>query len=177
MITKVGEKDRFGYDDRGRPVAARMNPGFVAFGYVFCARLKTTTEAGFLDGTRLYADGAANLYIYSPLAKAAELWSGRWVKDDTTGHHHVVNLQYLGVLDKSFADFDEARGFFESPQPISLRPEYLTVSGGAQPHADIVADRELALNLANTPKRFPERTINHSRSQGKKLNMPMMSIF
>lgn len=159
MITKVGEKDRFGYDDSGRPVAAQMIPGFVAFGYVFCARLKTTMEAGFTDGTRLFADGAAILYIYSPSAKATELWSGRWVKDDTTGLHSV-NPQYLGVLDKTFDNFDEVRLFFETPQPISLRPEYLTIDGEMQSHADIVADREFALGLANAPKRFPERRIN-----------------
>ncbi|MFD1981530.1 hypothetical protein ACFSOZ_02260 [Mesorhizobium newzealandense] len=162
MITKIGEKDRFGYDDRGRPVAVQIIPGFVAFGHIICQRIKTATDAGFEDGCRLYADGAATIYLFSPAAQAVELWSGRWKKDEVTGHY-AVNPQYIGVLDRSFVDIAEARAFFETPQPMAIRAEYLTIDGQTTPHADIIADREFALTLDKAPRRFPDRRIDRTQ--------------
>jgi hypothetical protein len=162
MITKIGEKDRFGYDDRGTPAVVQIDAGFFVSGYLFCDRLKAVTDAGFQDGGRLFSDGTALLYLFSPTARAAEMWGGKWTKDDFG--YSVVNPQYLGVIDRDFSDFNEVRVFFQAPQPsINIRPEYLTVDGGTQPHSDVIADREYAINLAKTPRRFPEQRIDRSK--------------
>ncbi|MGL3210739.1 hypothetical protein [Bradyrhizobium sp. BR 1433] len=153
MVTKIGEKDQFGYDDIGRPVVAQIADGTTIWGYGIASRIKSALSGGFEIGCHPQQGGGAIVYLFSPSDKATELWGGRW-RNDPHGMS-VINVGYLGVI-APFRDFAEARAFLQSGGPIHLRAEYLTVpGGGTQYHPDIVADRELALGLVKTPQRFP----------------------
>jgi hypothetical protein len=65
MITKIGEKDRFRYDDANRPAVVQLASNVLVAGYNFCGRLKITGDAGFVDAHHLYADGKASFIIHN----------------------------------------------------------------------------------------------------------------
>jgi hypothetical protein len=166
MITKIGEKDRFGYDDHGRPVAAQIAPNVVAFGYSFCARLKAAIEAGFQDGHLLFADRpAALICLFNPTVQAAELWSGTWTRaQDGRDIYNITDPQYLGVIQQRFHTLQDVIELIRSGTPVATGAAYLTVSGiEPLPIPDVVADRELALRIRKTPERFSKSRVDLSR--------------
>jgi hypothetical protein len=176
MVTQIGEKDRFGYDDNGRPVAAQIAHGVVVLGYTFCARLKAATEAGLQDGYHLFADRpAALICLFSPTAEAAELWSGTWTRQHASGdsyNYNITDPQYLGVIQKRFPDLQSVTEFIKSGTPVAIGPAYLTVSGIEMiPIPDVVADRELALRIRKTPQRFSASKVDLSRLPDSERNV------
>lgn len=125
MAIKIGERDRFGYDDNDRPAAAQIGPNVVAFGYTFCARLKAAIEAGFEDGHHLFADRpAALIFLFSPTAQAAELWSGSWVRVQEHGgdYYNITDPQYIGVIARRFSNARSVQEYIISGVPIGTSP-------------------------------------------------------
>lgn len=168
MITKIGDKDRFGYDGN-RPVAAQLSSNTIAFGYNFCGRLKITTEAGFQDTHHLYVGGRASILILNPKARLGELWFGNWQQDENT--YHIVNASYVGIADTEIQDIEAAKTLLSSGTPIPYRAGYLSTSVNGQPLAapDISADQELNLRLSRTPVRsFVRHFKTQALSEGEK---------
>ncbi len=158
MITKVGEKDHFGYDDSGRPVAAQIAPGVVAFGYNFCDRLRKGLSIGFEVSHRLYADGGAILAIYSPAANAAEVWQCRWKIDK--GRYNLIEPAYVGIAKHKFTTIDALNSLLASDLRIELVPGYLNLEEDKQdklaPPSFVIADQQFSMLLQSAPNPFNE---------------------
>src|SRR5688500_18942566 len=97
MITKIGEIDRFGYDDAGRPIVTLLANDLAVWGYCFCARFKEALAAGIQDLFVLYRErNDALIALFSPTTKNAELWAGQWSYADSI--YTIRDPSYAGLL-------------------------------------------------------------------------------
>jgi len=161
MITKIGDKDCFGYDDNGKPVAAQIGSNAIVFGYPFCNRLRETISAGFKVTHALYIGGATAIAIYSPQAKVAEMWFGRWVEPDP-GQYHIVDPGYQGLTVVEFDNITAVTAYIKSNTPIPLQPGYLQTTGNQSEliRPDITADSRLNWRLKKKTPHYPNHQIN-----------------
>ena len=172
MITKIGEKDAFGYDDAGHPVAAQLTQGEVAFGYDICGRLQKALAVGFQVTTQLYKDGNALIVLFSPHAHGAELWVGKWKQDKPSKPRFIFNLSYTGLFERQFGSIEDVQSVLSSKEPVALRPGYLTVEGpeleGLTPPASIAADMLLDHLLRQSTNPFVNERIDYDFSASRR---------
>lgn len=113
MIKPIRYDDIFGYDDAHRPCAVQLHGNVFAFGYEFCDTYKSLHANGYPVAHRLFTDGDAFLFIYSPASKKAELWKGPW-NEDEPNIYSIVNPTRNGVVNQVFESFDALKDFAAS---------------------------------------------------------------
>lgn len=156
MITKIGEKDGFGYDDNGKPVAAQIGPNTIVFGYPFCSRLREAISVGFEVIHAHYIESTTIIAIYSPQARVAEIWFGRWMEVDPS-QYHVVDPGYQGLTVAEFDSVTTVMDYIKSNDPKPMQPGYLQTAGDPSElvRPDVTADTRLSWRLKKPTIRYP----------------------
>lgn len=168
MITKIGEKDKFGYDDNERPLAVKIAPGVIVFGYAFCGHFASTLSAGLQHLHHLYKDKGASIVIYSPQAKRAEVWFGKWTLDKDLGHYSIIDPSYHGVTRNTFDSLDVLKTHLQSGNPIQIVHGYLQIAGHSSDivRPDLSADSQLQSRLKNATHRLPALSVDKTKFEG-----------